>query len=586
MADNGAAPQEPWPRLRIVEDPVGAPDEGGTPASGPALRSHRAGVADDPGARLLEALRSAEQRTRTLAERIERVQGDLQVVHTALAAAESASQARVPRWTLPAAWRAALPDNEALVRNGVLGLLAALLAMSVWAGAVDYALRVTSDTPTFIALVSDLARKPFAEQSPFLAQSVATQHATPYIQTLAFVWRFLHVDPQTTVELARFLALAGIAVFAFTLSSVFLYVRRLAGSTAAWISLPVLLGIFGPPHVIWASDLSLHAALYAGFFPQNMAIGLALLTLLVLERRSRPSLVAACVLASLTMLTHPFTGVLLCVLATAQSCRWAAQDDRAFLRAPVALGVGFALGMAWPAYSLDRAFAETGLRGIFFVGLCVAAPFAAPQVAAIVRPSALARAASALGTRLETADAAFRLALVGAVGTALIALWELALVHSPPTESARLAIYWVDERWRWPLLLVAGTVGISGLARLARRGNVVPAVWFAGCFALGTLGALGLPLPVWYRFLLLCQIPLAVGVATVLVETPRSRTTAIVASTFALTLGVKLLTLVAAPPAISYFGTPLQPVWSLGEHIPRETASLRPTPQLPTSSPQ
>jgi hypothetical protein len=169
---------------------------------------------------------------------------------------------------------------------------------------------------------------------------------------------------------------------------------------------------------------------------------------------------------------------------------------------------------------------------------------------------------------LETADAAYRLALVGAAGTAAIALWEWALVSSPPEESARLAIYWVDDRWRWPLLLVAGTVGVSGLARLARRGHVVPAVWFAGCLVVGTLGALGLPLPVWYRFLLLCQIPLALGVATVVVEARRSRTTAIVAATFALALSVKVMTLFGAPPTVSYFGQPLQPAWSLGERIP------------------
>ena len=115
--------------------------------------------------------------------------------------------------------------------------------------------------------------------------------------------------------------------------------------------------------MIWASDLTLHGALYAGFFPQTLAIGTLLLALLALERRSRASLVAACALALATMLVHPFTGVLLAVVATAEACRLAASRDRAAVRAPIALVVGFLVGSLWPAYSLDRALAETGLRG-------------------------------------------------------------------------------------------------------------------------------------------------------------------------------------------------------------------------------
>jgi hypothetical protein len=566
MSDNGVTAEEPWPRLRIVADPSDVDDA--TALRPPRTRDVPASPdGSDVGAGLLDSVRAAGARAQNLTATIERVRSDLQLVRAELAVAGSPVRHR-RSWTLPAAWRARLPDDATLVRNGVLAFLAASLILAVWAGAVDYALRVTSDTPTFIALVAGMAQRPFAEQSPYLAVSVPTQHATPYIQALAFVWRFLDPGSHTTIEVGRFLALAGVAAFAFTLACLFLYVRRLAGSTAAWISLPIVLGIFGPPHVIWASDMSLHAALYAGFFPQNVAMGLALLTLLVLGRRSPASLVGACVLASLTMLTHPFTGVLLCVLATADSVRLAAAGERAFRRSPIALVAGFALGLAWPAYSLDTAFAETGMRGVFFVAGCAATPFIASYLATILQPSALRHSASALCARLASPESALALAVVGGLGTLAIALWELSLVHDPPAESARLAIYWVDERWRWPLLLVAGTVGLSGLARLARRGQVVPAVWFVGCFSLGSLGALGLPFPVWYRFLLLCQIPLAVGVATVLVEMPRSRTTAIVVSTFALTLGVKVFTLVGVPPQVSYFGTQLQPVWALSEHVP------------------
>ncbi len=390
--------------------------------------------------------------------------------------------------------------------------------MTVWAGVRDYALRVTSDTPTFLALVTGMAQRPFAEQSPFLAQQVATQHATPYMQAVAFLWSFLGGGERDPVSAARLLGLVGIPVFALLLWSVFLYARRVAGSRAAWISLPVLLGLFGPPHVIWASDQSLHGALYASYFPQNLAMATLLLTLLALERDGYPMLVLACLGAATTMLVHPFSGVLLCTLATVQGCYAALRREPGYYRAPVALIAGFALGMTWPAYSLDRAFAETGMPGVLFVSVCAGLVFAVHRLARVKRPDYAPRALSGLLERLTTSSAAFRLAIVGAVGTAIVVVWELALVHSPPEESARLAIYWVDDRWRWPLLLIAGTVGLSGLAWLARRGSIVPAFWLAGCLALGLLGVVGLPIPVWYRFLLLCQIPLAIGVAAVLAQ--------------------------------------------------------------------
>jgi hypothetical protein len=74
---------------------------------------------------------------------------------------------------------------------------------------------------------------------------------------------------------------------------------------------------------------------------------------------------------------------------------------------------------------------------------------------------------------------------------------------------------------------------------------------------------------VWYRFLLLCQVPLAIGVAAVIADRRRDlRTAAVVGATIALALGVKVAALLETPPQVSYFGQSLQPVWSLGEHIP------------------
>lgn len=535
----------PLTLLRVVPDPGTAggrvPETDGVPA------------ASDLGLELVAGLRSAEARALSISARLEEVRAELDVVRAELERDDLAERVAA--------------HAERVLRVGVGALLVALLGLALWARAVDYPLRVTSDTPTFVALVSDMAERPFATQSPFLEDGAGTQHATPYIQAIAFLSRLPGVDGGSPVAVGRLLALVGIVVFGLALAAVFLYVRRLAGSTAAWASIPVLLALFGPPHVIWASDLTLHGALYAGFFPQTLAMATLLLTLLLLDRRSAGSLVASCGLVAVTMLVHPFTGVLLAVVATAAACRLAAGRDRAAARGPVALATGFALGSLWPAYSLDRAFTETGLRGVVFIALCALAPAVTVVIAALF--SGTAGATRRLMQRLGSVDTAFRLAVVGAAGTGVIALWELMLVANPPDESARLAIYWVDDRWRWPLLLVTGAVGLSGLARLARRGHVVPAAWFAGCFSIGALGAIGLPLPVWYRFLLLCQVPLAVGVAAVIAGGRReARTVALVIVTVVVALGVKVGTLLEAPPKVSYFGEALQPVWELGQHIP------------------
>jgi hypothetical protein len=541
-------PESPPPLLRVV------PELGATRDRVPAADVQEDG--GDPGSDLFAALRAAEKRADAIANRVAEVRLELEAVR-----ADRARTGVVLH---------AIPQGGRILRASVGGLLVALFGLALWARAVDYPLRVTSDTPTFLALLGDMAEKPFASQSPFLEGGGGTQHATPYMQALAFLSRLPAVDAGSPVALGQFLALVGIIVFGVALGCVFLYTRRLAGSTAAWASIPVLLALFGPPHVIWASDLSLHGALYASFFPQTLAMATLLLTLLVLERRSRHALAGACALAAATMLVHPFTGVLLAVVASADACRLAAQRDRAAIRTPIVLVSAFLLGSLWPAYSLDRAFAETGLRGVVFISLCAIVPLITLGVASFVTTARPAEALSRLAGRLGTADAALRLALVGAVGTAVIAVWELMLVASPPDASARLAIYWVDDRWRWPLLLVTGVVGLSGLARLARRGHVVPAVWFTGCFAIGALGAIGLPFPVWYRFLLLCQVPLAVGVAAVVAGGRREmRTIGIVAATVVVSLGVKVGTLIEAPPKVSYFGQSLQPVWELGQHIPR-----------------
>jgi hypothetical protein len=459
----------------------------------------------------------------------------------------------------------------------VVLLLAGLVALQLWARSTDYGLRVTSDTPTFLALIPDMADRPFERQSPFLEDTdVATPHAEPYTQALAFLWKAVRAgEEREPVALARMLALVGIGVTFLLLFAVFAYTRSVVGRREAWIAVPVLLALFGPANIIWASDLSLHGFLYAAWFPQNVAVAMLLFALLAIDWQRRGALVPAIALTALTMTIHPFTGVLLSLLMAVRGCQLAVKRDARWRRTPYALMGGFLLGSMWPAYSLDHAMSETGLPGVAFVALMAAMPV----VAGALDGSRIMRHAvtggRAVAARLSSPAWAQRLAFGGLLTVLLLAFWAVELAHRPPEDplitTNRLSTYWVEDRWRWPLMLAVGAVGVYGLARLVLRGRLVPAAWFVGCFAMGTVGAAGslagVQIPIWYRFLLAAQIPLAVGVAAAIRGLPR-RTTRYVAVAAGFAIAFKVLTLVGLPPTHTYFRTGVQEAYSLGDVIP------------------
>ncbi len=159
-----------------------------------------------------------------------------------------------------------------------------------------------------------------------------------------------------------------------------------------------------------------------------------------------------------------------------------------------------------------------------------------------------------------------------------LAVWTVILILSPPIDplihSNRLALYWSEDRWRWFLMFAAGASGLCGLVRLARRGEPLPLIWFGGCFGIALLGLAGLPVPVWWRFLLLGQIPLAIGTAIVLVDAKPSLPKRLVQGTLVFALVFKLATLIYLPTTITYFGSPLQEAYSLGQIIPSHPAGL------------
>ena len=417
----------------------------------------------------------------------------------------------------------------------VVLLLAGLVALQLWARSTDYGLRVTSDTPTFLALIPDMADRPFERQSPFLSDNeIATPHAEPYTQALAFLWKATRAsgEERDPVALGRMLSLVGIGVMFFVLFAVFAYARSVVGRREAWIAVPALLALFGPANVIWASDLSLHGFLYASWFPQNVAIGLLLFTLLaarLAEARCRAAVDPADRCDDDDPSLHGSAAH-----APRRSSRLPARPPA---RRSLARAVVRARGRLRARLALARVLAEPrdggdrpARRPLRRRRRCDTAPRTALAGSRPVRRS-LALWETVV-RHLASQTRAHWLAVGGFVIVLALGLWAAALAHLPPSDplitTNRLSIYWVEDRWRWPLMLAAGAIGIYGLARLAQRGRTVPALWFAGCFTLGTIGALGslagIQIPIWYRFLLAAQIPLAIGVAAAMTGLPRHTT--------------------------------------------------------------
>jgi hypothetical protein len=468
------------------------------------------------------------------------------------------------RWS---AW-----GNRVALPSGVLAGVAGAVVLGGAAAASGYAMRVISDTPTYLALIPRLAAHPLDRGSPFLDMPTSgDSHASPYLQLLALIWRWTGnalVDPD---GLARFLSLVGIVVTLVVLHAVFVFARREAGPTVAWVTVPTLLLLFGPAHVIWAGDLTFHGFLYAGYFPQTLAIALLLATILITEfEPSWPRYLVGTACAAATLLVHPLTGLVLAVLVAVRACWLAYRRDEAWPVGPVCLAAGFMVGLAWPAYSLAGALGAAGVSGPMLIGGCAVVPGLIRILP--IDAGSVGAATRGLLERLDTEAARMRLALCGAMLVGILGAWESWLFTQPNPDplirTNHLSLYWVEERWRWPLMFAVGAVGLAGLARLALRGRPLPLCWFSGLFALGAAGALGVPLPIWWRFLLFCQIPLALGVAVVVAEADAGRLRRIVMATFACVAVFKIATLVAVSPRITYFDTPVQPTYELARMIP------------------
>ena len=469
-----------------------------------------------------------------------------------------------------------------------LSVVALLLALEVVATFNHYTMRVISDTPTFIALIRDLAARPMHPVSVFFASPNTTSvHATPYLQMLAWVWKLVAPASRrnSAVAIGTFLSVVGIPVTLFVLGTVWLYVRRLAGVTAAFVSLPVLLVLFGPANIVFSSDLTINGFLAAGYYPTTLAAGLTLTGLLAITQSGWKASCLAALLVALTVTTDLFSGtvmVAVLILYSVVACHTRRTEA---WRVPAIIAGGFLLAQLWPLFNVWSSFASAKLPVPGFV--CVAV--VAPQVSMRLGPWLGRRAARAvrllqrpIGARAEERVA--NLARCLACGLCLWALSDLqSWPSNPALHSYRLGMYWDNAVWRWAFLLLPGLIGLVGLVRLARGGRGELLLWLAGMYAIGVLGsvwflATGHQLPLYYRFYLACQIPLAVGVAAFLTHHRSSRARNLTVQLLLLVFCFKVGTLLIEPTDINYFGSPLPTAWNFGAVIPANSGIVASDP--------
>ncbi len=393
----------------------------------------------------------------------------------------------------------------------------------------------------------------------------------PYSRLLAWLWRVFALETDAAGRpapdgrrVALLLALVGLAAAAATLCAVYAWARAQAGRRAATLTVPVVLVLLGPAHVAAAGDLTFHGLLYGAYLPQTVATASLLAALAAVTRRDAASLAAASLGVLATFLLDPVSGVLLAGLLGLQSAWLGLEREPGWWRGTGALAAGFALALAWPGYDVERAARADGLPAgalvAFFVALGASGPL-------LPRLDLWSR----LPDRRRELAAATRLAWAGLAATLLLAAWSVRSLTRPDAGPA--ALYWTHTRL--PLLLAGGAAGLVGLARLLRSGRPQAAAWLAGCLALGVAGALALPVPAWPRLLLLCQVPLALGLAIVLTELRAPRMRLAVAAGLAVAVVFKVATLVGLPARVTPFRGPAPDLYALerSSSAARATAS-------------
>jgi hypothetical protein len=480
--------------------------------------------------------------------------------------------------------------RERLARCGApavaFSVAGAVLLLELWAFRTRYGMRVIADTPTYMSLLRELALRPLhSPPSPYLSHSVNLAHATPDVQLLALIWKGLAhaglvnanlVDAKAAYPL---LAVKGAIVTFLVFHALFLWARHQSGSArTAWLTVAALPFVWGPALIVCPGDFSFHGFMTTADHSEPLAIALLLYALIVLDAKLKPGrLLGAGMIVGAVTVTHPFTGVRLMALASALACYHAGrrEPEGTWRLTPPALALGYLIAAAWPAYHLSEAMQVGPLDGVQIMLLLAALPYLAFVVSAVVRR--VARPRPLRLPVLDTPKVALRLAFVGVAVVIVVAARELWLFRHPDPwlRTNRLAIYWNGPNIKyWPLLLAPALVGFVGLIRLVREEMPLPALWAGGCLGIGVLGSLGFNIPLWHRFLLFAQIPLALGIAVVIAKAEWRAAGSIAVCTMACSAGLAFGALLLMPKNVTYFRNKLQAGWSLGELLPNASPTL------------
>jgi hypothetical protein len=397
------------------------------------------------------------------------------------------------------------------------GLLVLVLALTISLTAVFYSLKtnyyLNDDLPGHVAVVKEFTKYPGTDyKNPFIANTGRPDlHAGPYYFMVFIIYKIVSIksnislyglDTTTSTVLVSFI-LVGIFNVIFFLSSFYILCKTISRNLIFIIAaLIALLLIPDIPLIRWAGNISLHGITYQFYYPQFFAISLLLFQLWLAEKYaelSKPKIfVLLMCLSYVLFLSHLLTGLISLMLILLRLCifnnfklKQRLQIYASFLALPI-----IAI-FTWPAFPVHAALKSTHTY------LLLALLYVAILPGILYQLIKQRQTPKNKINRIQYHEIVAYLSII-------IICWIFTYKINLP-----LYFRFNDVNMWWLVFLPFYPALLLFLNSKIRNNKLldVLGLWAFGGILIYFLGVIGGPIKVYWRFLLLAKIPLALLLA-------------------------------------------------------------------------